>query len=445
MIRWPSPTLVFVGVLGGLLFAGCDRKTPMVARKTTSAVEKASKLPPEAQFNDARTRIAAGNYSEAATILRQLDASGKAPAQLQHWITVWAGLAELLADREEEARPVFATLAERASAEGGKLAMFLADVGKRLSGEEAIPSKITPNYNLLNYEAIALFLYGLKDEKLGAFDDALTFYRQFTTASAKGVEPWSGFNAQLRHFQQLALNIVEYEDLVDTATRARKRPEAVAEASRALEAAKVVRKRIKQETKLIASLDEALGEKSRMSAEEDEADAKVFPAVMEKWTELSGQHDFAGARQAILEPRLKTSKAQKEQDFLAARTGYLEQFKFYLVLELNATGYPKPITLKNGTTVPGGIAKMDDTHVHIQEEGSVKLVPWSEVSSESIFEVAKSLITPNEAPDAAAFRKWHLGNYAAFIGKIDEARALMTEAAQANPSYAPEIALLLGK
>ena len=427
------------------LFSACDRKTPKVARKANPTVETVSRMPPAAQFESARTKILTGNYSEAAAILRQLDASGKAPPQLHDWITVWAGLAELMAGREEEARPIFAALAERASGEGGKLPAFLADLGKRLSGGEAIPSTITPNYNLLTYEALALFLYALKNEQLGAFDDALTFYRQFTTAAARGAEPWPGFHAQLRHFQQYALNIVEYEDLVDTATRARKRPDAAAEASRALEAAKVVRKRIKQETKLIASLDEALGEKSRMTAEDDEADAKIFPAAKEKWTELAALHDFAGARQAILEPRLKTPKAQKEQDFLAARTGYLEQFKFYLVLELNATGYAKPITLKDGTTVPGGIAKMDDTHIHLQEEGAVKMVLWSEVSPESIFEVAKSLITAEEAPDAAAFRKWHLGNYAAFIGKMDEARALMTEAAAANPSYTPEIPLLLGQ
>ena len=41
-------------------------------------------------------------------------------------------------------------------------------------------------------------------------------------------------------------------------------------------------------------------------------------------------------------------------------------------------------------------------------------------------------------------RKWNLGNYAAFIGKADEARTLLTEATKLNPQYMPEVEGLLG-
>ena len=68
---------------------------------------------------------------------------------------------------------------------------------------------------------------------------------------------------------------------------------------------------------------------------------------------------------------------------------------------------------------------------------------WSEVAPESIFEMAKSLVTPDEDANKAAFRKWHLGNFAALIGKTDEAKALMNEAAKANPQYEPDIAGML--
>src|SRR5687768_846732 len=149
MSHSPWLLIFLAGVVAGSLFCGCDRKKPKLVRKANPSVETVSRLPPGAQFDNARTKIITGNYDEAATILRQLDASGKAPPELQDWITVWAGLAELMAGREEEARPIFAALAERASGEGGKLPAFLADLGKRLSGEEAIPSTITPNYNLL--------------------------------------------------------------------------------------------------------------------------------------------------------------------------------------------------------------------------------------------------------------------------------------------------------
>ena len=81
--------------------------------------------------------------------------------------------------------------------------------------------------------------------------------------------------------------------------------------------------------------------------------------------------------------------------------------------------------------------------IYLREKGGEKPVPWSAVAPESIFAMAKSLVTPDENASQASFRKWHLGNFAAFIGKSEEARALLTEAAQANSQYEPDIAVIL--
>jgi hypothetical protein len=110
------------------------------------------------------------------------------------------------------------------------------------------------------------------------------------------------------------------------------------------------------------------------------------------------------------------------------------------VLEITAGGYPGSIKLKDGTTISGGVERLDDTHFDFKNG---KKVTWTEVAPESIYEMAKSLISASEEPDKAAFRKWHLGNYAALIGKTEEARALMTEASKITASYAPEIEGLL--
>lgn len=435
--------LMPLSLAGALLFGACKKpaqKGVASTAKKPAAAAKVAKMPPEAQFTEARIKISAGDYEGAAEILRALDLPGRAPAHLAHWVTLWLGMAELLAGHEEAARPVFAALAERTSTESGKLAAFLNDLGNRLSGDAPVSSTIVSSYNRATYEAVAFYLCGLKNEQLGAFSEALTFYRQFTTTRAEGSEPWLGFYAQMQQLRKNALDFCEYEEAVETATRARKSQDAEAFAAQALEAAKVVRKRIRRESKLLASLDEALGEKSKMTEAQDAADADVLPAAKEKWAALIAQADYAGARQAILEPRVKSQNAIKEQDRLAARTGYLEQFKFFLVLEITAGGYPGPIALKDGTTVTGGVVRLDDTHFEFKNG---KKATWTEVAPESIYEMAKSLISASEEPDKAAFRKWHLGNYAALIGKKEEAQALMTEAAKITASYAPEIEGLL--
>ncbi len=448
MSRNSFALFVISTAFSALFLPACDKSPKAKTKWTPPAEKKISTATPESQFSDARAKIAAGKAAEAAEVLRALDAKGTAPVSLQPWITLYAGLAELLAGRETESRPLFAKLAERAAAMGqegqGKLPQFFADISKRLGGEEPVPIAVASSYNKFNYEVLALFLYGLKNENVGAFDDALAFYRQFTTLSAQGPEPWIGLNSQLLSFRQHANNLLEYEDLVDSATRVKASGDRE-RAQRALEAALTARDRVKLEGKLVASLDERLGEKRQMKAADDKVDSDAFPPAKEKYDALMAQNEFAAAKAAITEPKLKSTKLQREQEMLGSRAGYLEQFKFYLVLELSAVGYAKPITLKNGQTISSGIAKCDDKMIYLRGKEDAKPVPWSDVLPESIYTIAKSLINPSEAEDAAAFRKWHLGNYAAHIGKMEDARALMTDAAKANPDYAPELPLLLGE
>ena len=156
-----------------------------------------------------------------------------------------------------------------------------------------------------------------------------------------------------------------------------------------------------------------------------------------------GKYDFAAAKLAIYEPKLKTVKSQKEQESLGAKAANLERFKFYLVFEIGAKGSDKPLTLKDGTTV-GGIVSADDARLQVRDQGAVKAIPWSAVAPESLYALAKSLINPAETADAAAARKWHLGNFAVHIGKLDEGRAYMEEAAKENPGYGDEMPLILG-
>ena len=205
-----------------------------------------------------------------------------------------------------------------------------------------------------------------------------------------------------------------------------------------------MRQQLKRESKLLASLDAKLGDKKMAMADQEGADAEVFPAAKARWTELAKSYEFGDAIRAILEAKVTTTKRKKEKEILAGRARYLEQFKVYVLIELRNEGWPKPVVLKDGTTVAAGsIAKMDDTRMYLREKSGEKAVKWSEFSPGCIFAMAQSPTTPDEEATKAAFRKWHLGNYAALIGKTEEARKLKTGAAKADEEYEPELAGLL--
>ena len=130
-------------------------------------------------------------------MLQKLDARSGVQQPLHNWITVYAGLAELFAGREVEARAVFTRLVQRGafSEDRGdrKIVSFFTDLGTRLGAEGPIPGEIARNYDVLNHEALALLLCALKNEAVGSLDEALTFYRRFTTSSSQEAEPVDRF------------------------------------------------------------------------------------------------------------------------------------------------------------------------------------------------------------------------------------------------------------
>lgn len=449
--RLSTAALAVTLLLGTPLLTSCDKLIPKVP------LENTSKLPPDVLFRDARALIIDGKPAEAAKALRKLDERDDIAQPTHNWVTLYAGLAELLAGHDEESRKVFAKLVERGpfSTEGGsrKLADFFTEIGQRMSSEGRISSKISSRYERTNYQALALFLYGLKNESVEEFDDAGAFYRQFTTIAPRDPEPWTGFDLQLKSLAYSASRILEYEDLIESAQHALQSETAKSSAEeheKAVADAKALRKKIKFAGKLTASLDHRMNnlsekseKQSEMTAAGAEADAKALPEAKQKWSALAEAFHFQDARSAILEPKLVSAEAKKEQDAIAATTDYLENFKFYLVQEIAASGYTQPLQLKDGASITG-ITKVDDLGAYLKDaSGTEKIVPWAQIATESIYTMAKSLITEDEAPDAQGFRKWHLGHFAAYIGKPAEARALLQEAAKLNPAYQEELPMFL--
>lgn len=416
----------------------------------------------ETRFSTARARIVRGEFEKAADSLAKLDARTDIKQPLHNWITTFAGMAALFAGREPEARKLFAKLETRGpigTAPGEKkLSDFFLDLGNNLKGEDVVPTHIANRYDRFNYEAIAFLIYALKNEGLKKQDEAMTYYRQFTTTNPEGSEPWMGFNMQLTKLRQVALDMLENQDEFEVANKAIAQAQAATtpgEKRDALEAAKASRKRIKGINKMTAALDKViaeiepqvkgmLAEKEKMLADAAEHDAQALPEAKKKRDALIAQFRFREAIEAISAPELKTEKAKAEQTVLTQRSQFLENFQRQLITDLNANGYPDPVARKSGPPVSGGIGKADEQKIYVKNGTEWTPVPWLEVAPDFAYKMARSFIPDDMPPELAAHRRWQLGAYAMHIGKKEEAMQLLNLAAEAMPVFKEGLPLMTG-
>jgi hypothetical protein len=153
---------------------------------------------------------------------------------------------------------------------------------------------------------------------------------------------------------------------------------------------------------------------------------------------------FADARAVIVGlKKVESEKGKREHHGLTKRYEALARFKSILINDLNAAGYPGPITRRTGSALAGGVNKADETHIHIRTPYGAVPVLWTDLAPETIYAMAASFIRAGIPAELAADRKWALGVYALFINHVREGRVLLTDAAQVKPEYAETLPLLI--
>lgn len=444
--------LLFLPPLFALALAGCDQK-PTPAIKPVAEKKKGPSV--DVRYESARLLLLDGKFAEAAAALHELGTEPKIRQPLFNWITTLEGMALLLDSREKEARKVFGELAARGpyskKDQDASMAMFFVDVGQALSGDAVIPATAAKDYDKWTFEGIVFLLYALKDWNLENFDEAVLLFRQFASVAPEKRVEWATGPADLKRLQEISDSCVSdylegrpaLQGLV-TATSIEQQKEALEKARRARAKMKLTTKISKELDAKIAELGlqvaAVLAEKEKMSAEEQASDARMLAAAKVKRAELHAQFLFAEARQAMLDPSLKSENAKDEQQILAKKSQWLANYKEQLIEDLNAKGYALPLTSRKGTPLTGGVAKADAQQVMLNSPRGPVPVPWSEISPHSIFAIGQSFITPDLPPQILAFRKWHLGVFGSFAGQ-PEGLSLMKEAAAVRPLFAEELPL----
>jgi hypothetical protein len=433
-------------------FAACDQKPKKLGWQPPDQKKAGPSV--DTRYKVARQLLLEGKFADAAAAFHELGTEPKIRQPLFNWITTLEGMTLLLDGREPESRNVFAQVVARGpfseKEQEVQMAKFFVDVSQLLSGEAVIPAVAAKDYDKWTFEGLAFLLFALKDWNLDNFEEAVPLFRQFASVAPERMVEWAEGPDDLNRLKQISENCVndylEYRPANEALTAAT----SIEDQAKALDKAKESRGKMKLTTKLSKALDAkiaelspkvaaVMAEKAAASAAEQAFDDKALPEAKKKRSDLLAKYQFEQAKQAILDPTFKTEKSKDEQTVLSKKASWLANFKSQLIEDLNAKGYSKPIKSKQGSPSAGPVAKADDQNLMINSPTGLVPMPWTELSPESAFEMAKSYISEDLPPAIAAFRKWHLGVFASYAGKNAESKTLLEEAAQARAIFAEEL------
>ncbi len=406
----------------------------------------------DAKYEEARKLLVAGDTKKAAEALATLDAKTSAPQPLRNWITLHAGLAELLAGREEPARARFATIVERGvySPDPAEqdLANFFVETAQQAAGTSAIRPDQLEDLDRTGYAALQLFVGALKNWTLGAFDEAGLLFRQFMACTPQDRHAW------IAEYKPLASPYVVEINAFRAASETAQAAASLEARQRALQLIKDTRSQFRLASRFPAQLDAlAGGLQQKIDAEQEEAarqmsateaaDAKALADAQAKIAPLWQQFRLVEAFALAKTIPVTGEKGQREQAALLKRMEWLARFKATLINDLNLLGYPAAVTRKTGGQIPGPIRRANEAQIETVTPFGTLPAPWPDLAPESILAMGKSFLRPELPATALADRQWLLGVYAMQAGRQREGRELLIQASQAKESYREDLSLFI--
>ena len=461
-------TLAFLALLvtGGTLTAWVLPGRPagknareVIAEKQHQEAERRRTEPGsiEERYQAARQQLLQGNFASAQDGFAELTRRSGLTRPQADWVRFHLVLASLLnqdlenaqaiADAATRAGPFSREEADRALA--NSLEAMARSFGKP---SQAIPASTASLFQKDGAEAFAPLLFGLKDLELGVTDDALRILQSFLGAKPTGAYGW------VADYQPLAEKLVrDLRVLGDLRGRLRdanttsKQGALLAEFDRA-------KAQLQTEGKMVELFDGSAGilRQQLANARRDEAggtlarEAAQNDADKGRW-QAARETAQSATRIFRYEEALATlrgvSTTLKGADFIVARDALVERttrllgFKTQLIADLNAgAGRGEPVSARNGTTYPQGIARADMAGVRVVASspaaGEVSLA-WTDVNPRALVRLAGRLADAKATADPrdAAERRWLAATFAQEVGLFPEARSLAERVARDRPEY----------
>jgi hypothetical protein len=425
------------------------------------------------QLEGARKQMIAGDAAGAMQTLKDLDDQSDLTQPFQNWITMNEGIAALMQENLSDARGWFRVVEQRAKfstdpADKG-LIDFFSKVGVAMRGGNSITPAMGTTYALDSEEALAPFIYALKDWNISKFEDAGGLLALYLASTPKPPYEWVADYKPIA--QKYADDEAAYEK-AGVAISAADTPEKMAAALKQLDDLK---SRVKG--KLAARLERmekqfrraGAGATPEPSAPEAaatppapaepasptptpaptpdqaavQADQANLAAAKQKYAAAVAALRFNDAQNIAQTTVVSTADGLQAKDALLKKAYWLRQFKAQLIQDINTYGYPNPIVTRASGPVPDGQKKATDDNLLAQTQFGNIPFPWTALTPAQILEMAVYFqkTTATIAPQQSADRLWLSGVFASESGLAQDAQTLLNQAAQAKDSYKSELGL----
>ena len=450
LMSWITFGVVALVVIAGvLLFTFRDHFGEGSGGKEEVKHEVVSKADTELaqKYQAARKTLLEGDpgaAARAAEQFRALDRPGVPQPQL-NWITLHAGLAHMLAGKADEAGADFQKVQERGifspDPTEQKLGQFFIDAAARASSGQPIPASAASELDKSSHEALALFLYALRDWSLEQFEEAGPLFRQFNSASPQGKDAWIAdykpiANTYIADYAAYRRATEAVKDAGDDPAKQKDALLNVQDANRKLKLrGRMSEKLAEVEKELADGIAEREAEAAKKMADQESADAAALAAAKVKVEPLLAQYRYAEAQAALAALRVTGDAAKAERDKLLKRAEWLATFKATLIRDIVTTGYAAPLIKTNRQQIPGGVRRANEQQAEVVTPYGSFAVPWTEIAPECIYAMAQSFIRAGLKLEQTADRQWQLGVFTCQIGRSREGQALLNDAALAKEEY----------
>ncbi len=440
--------IVALALLGGGVWFFIARSHQKEGGLTASQASVGA-VPQLAQsYEEARQLMRQGKAAAAADRFQVLAGDKKATEPFAQWCLAQEGIAFLAAGQLAKAQEAFTTL--RARPVNGKddpsraLSAFFNQVATIGAGSDAVTSISLKDVDASSYGALLLLVGGLKDWELGNLEEGEALLGRFLSSAPGGAYAW------LTEYRALVsdyfTDLKTYQDAI-AATKEAKSPEALQTAVSLLREKRNALKRTQGliATRLEEAASKAASERGTLLREVEmklEVEKKALVAARNKAAGLAKEWKFKEARAEVAPVILNNADLAREQRALLRKLDWLAAFKAKLIHDL-AAGYKGNVGLKAGGELSSAVTKGTETGVEMVGEPAPPPRKWTELNPESVLAMAQSFIPADAQPAQVAWPRWQAGVFAAFIGRKEEAKKLLTDAAKANSELADQLALFM--
>lgn len=459
-MAWINLALVATILIAGLaVFFFRDRifkKNEDAAEVEQTPKATADATDEEGKYQEARRQMRDGNYSGALDALHKLDARQNLPQPLGRWITLHEGLSSLLDGSVDDARGIFKKLKNAGMYSTDPKALALAnlfvDLGSKLSEQKSLPKTIVKYYDPKTCEALSLFVFAVFDWQMSDFDDAGPLFYAFLASTPQ--EPFAWISEYKPIAKKYAADYAAYQPVADkikAADTAQKKNEALKELRMLKGSLRVPGKLSEKLNELETELQQkAITEQriewesqSRQVAMRREKDASAIAAVKTGMASLNTGYQFETALDTIQKTTVFDPDSEREKSVLLKKEQWLVKFKTTLISDINASGYPQPVSKRNSAPIAGGVHKATTAQIEIQTPYGIVPVLWSEMTPAMILAMADYFSKKNSAPGTSADRAWLAGAFAMQAGMKKEGEKLLLQASQEKADYGNELPLFI--